>query len=106
MPVDFWQASLPDYKEMIMLKTDFHRKEIIRILKEAGDKGINSKYLINHVTPRYSARLKELRQSGYHIYTKRERIAGSNFIRLWLDQPQEKKFVWKFKDNVAYKQYI
>lgn len=65
-------------------KTEQHRRKIIQYLENAGTRGINSKFLINEITPRYSARLFELKKQGYKFRKVREDISGSNFDRIWL----------------------
>lgn len=66
-----------------MNKTIEHRNKILALIKGAGDHGINSKILINQVTPRWSARKRELVKEGYIFKTRRDPIGGSNFTRLW-----------------------
>jgi hypothetical protein len=74
-----------------MNKTAIHKQKILEILRSHKDSGINSKYLISEVTPRYSARINDLKKEGYYFKTKRENIGGSNFIRIWLlDSPKQK----------------
>ncbi len=67
-----------------MRLTTIHKKKIIEVLKANLERGINSKYLIYHITPRYSARLHELRKEGYVFRKKVEKIGGSRFDRFWL----------------------
>lgn len=68
-----------------MNKSTEHRNRILEAIKNAGERGINSRVLINTITPRYSARLKELRQQGHLFKTRREPIGGSNLIRIWYE---------------------
>lgn len=74
-----------------MKLTEKHRKEIIKVLKENLYTGINSKYLIYNITPRYSARILELKRQGYSFRKKVEYIGGSRFDRVWLVSEPGKK---------------
>lgn len=76
-----------------MKKTEEHKQRILNAIINAGERGINSRYLINEITPRYSARLKELRQEGHLFRTRRDPIGGSNLIRIWYQGKQNGEVV-------------
>lgn len=98
------------HKGRNMKKTDYHRKQILEVIRSAGDRGINSRVLIHTITPRYSARLRELRTQGYVFKTRRDRVGGSNLIRIWyegykteqgIQKPEQNTKRWKFDNETG-----
>jgi hypothetical protein len=58
------------------------RKRVLRILKDAGPKGVSSKTFIESYLPRAAARVRELKDEGYEIRSEREE--RSQFVRYYL----------------------
>lgn len=51
-------------------------EKIIRILKDAGNRGVPNYEFPKQAILRYSARIDELRKDGYNIYCERQVING------------------------------
>lgn len=60
-----------------------HRDQILKRLREAGDRGIHSFQLLD-ITPRYAARICELNKLGYEISSVPERHVDAIGVRYTL----------------------
>lgn len=71
--------------------TAYHRKEIIRLLKESLNLGVLSVAFYDKKIYRYSARLYDLRKAGYIFAKHSDSEGNSNYDRFWLIHDPETK---------------
>lgn len=62
-----------------------HKQRILKLLEQAGEKGIHSFDLGNRVTPRAAARINDLKNDGYQIEARSEKKGSAYGVRYFLD---------------------
>ena len=79
-------------------------QEILQILKQCGKSGMNS-WLYRRKFIQLPVRIKELKEKGYLIVSKRNEDTSVNYILLSKDQTKEQEvqndYIWIFEGNVA-----
>ena len=68
------------------MKKQTHKQRILEMLQEAGDRGVHSFTLANSVTFRASARINDLKNDGYNITSKHEKMGDSYGVRYFLEE--------------------
>jgi hypothetical protein len=58
-----------------------HKQRILKLLEQAGEKGIHSFDLVNWVTPRAAARINDLKNDGYEIEALHEKKGRAYGVR-------------------------
>lgn len=56
------------------------REQVLAMLKQAGDRGVTTADFLGAYLPRFSARIKELRDEGHTIRTERLSQSSSRYI--------------------------
>ena len=57
--------------------------KVLKMLREAGNKGVANYEFPRHRILRLSARLGELRAEGYNIYCERQRLPNGRATNVW-----------------------